>query len=204
MTRIGVFGGTFDPIHIGHLAAVEDAAYDLSLDRLLFVPNRQPPHKPSHEVSDTADRVAMVELAVKDNPLFAVSSVELERPTPSYSIDTLRDLRARSEPGAELYFLVGCDALPQLDTWHEPDALLREFQMVVMDRPTGQAVKWRAIEARFPEIRNQVQVVHVLQLEISSREIRKRVKAGRPIRYYVPDGVERYIHERGLYRPRSP
>jgi nicotinate-nucleotide adenylyltransferase len=184
---------------VGHLAAAEDAAYSLSLDRVLFVPNRQPPHKAGLKVSPVQDRVAMVELATVDNALFDVSLIELNRPGPSYTLDTLRELR-RLRPPAEIFFLVGCDALFELHTWHEPQQLLEEFRLVVMDRPTGKVVDWSVAEKHFPQIRRQVTVVHVAQLEISSSDIRARVQASRPIRYQVPPAVQRYIDEKGLYR----
>lgn len=199
MTRLGILGGTFDPIHVGHLAAAEDAAAHLSLDGVLFVPNRQPPHKEGRTVSPVADRVAMVELAVADNPRFHVSPIELQRPGPSYTLDTLRALRAELGPDTEFHFMVGCDAISQLHTWHEPDALLEEFGLVVMERPTGTAVDWSQVETRFPGIRSQVKVVDVAELEISGNDIRRRVREGRPIRYYVLPAVARYIQEHGLY-----
>lgn len=199
MTRIGILGGTFDPIHIGHLAAAADAAWQLLLDTVLFVPNRQPPHKQGWTVSSVDDRVAMVELAVADNPDFQISLIELERPGPSYTLDTLRELRRRS-PQAELLFLAGCDALNQLHTWHEPHRILAEFKLVIMERPTGAAVDWSAIESHFPNIRDAVRVIDVAELDISGNDIRRRVREGAPIRYYVLPAVARYIHEHGLYR----
>lgn len=200
--RIGVLGGTFDPVHVGHLAAAEDAAYALALDLVLFVPNHVPPHKRGRQVTGAAERAAMVELAIAGNPLFALSRIELERPGPSYTLDTLRALRGELEATAHLFFLVGCDAVPELHSWHEPDALLREFTLVILERPTGSAVDWEAVERRFPLMRRQVRICRIPQLEISSREIRQRVAEGRPIRYYVPGAVEDYIRERGLYQSR--
>jgi nicotinate-nucleotide adenylyltransferase len=199
--RVGVFGGTFDPIHLGHLVAAEDAAYELSLDRVLFVPNAVPPHKRNREVSPAADRIAMVELGIADNNCFSLSLVEIERGGPSYTVDTMRELRARLGPDVRLFFVVGCDALPQLHTWHEPEALLAEFDVVIADRPSGgQPVDWAAVEARFPGIREKLPIIHVAQLDISGVDIRERVRTGRPIRYQVPPPVGRYIREHGLYR----
>ncbi|HZU11574.1 MAG TPA: nicotinate-nucleotide adenylyltransferase [Chloroflexota bacterium] len=197
--RVGVLGGTFDPIHLGHLAAAEDAAAELRLDRVLFVPNRVPPHKTGHAVTPVSDRVAMVELAIADNTIFSMSRIELERPGPSYTLDTLRDMRALMGEDTELFFLVGCDAVPQLHTWHEPEQLLSEFNLVVMERPTGAPVNWEAAEERLPGLREKVDVLNLADLEISSQDIRRRVKEGRPIRYYVVPPVERYIREHGLY-----
>lgn len=201
--RIGIFGGTFDPPHLGHLAAVEDAAARLGLAQVLFVPNHVPPHKQHQAVSAPEDRVAMVELAIADNPRFAMSLVELERPGPSYTLDTLREFQRRFGSQAELYFLVGCDALAALHTWHEPAAILHEFHVVFMDRPIGEAIDWPAVETRFPGIRRQVLVVDVAELEISGADIRRRVREGRPVRYYVPPPVRRYIDQHGLYGSRE-
>lgn len=198
--RVGVFGGTFDPIHVGHLAAVEDAAHILGLTRVLFVPNRQPPHKVGKKVSAATDRVAMVERAIADNPQFELSLIEQERSGLSHIIDTMRELQNERGADARLVFLVGCDALPDLHRWYQPQALLDEFEVVVMDRPTGRAIDWSEVERHFPLIREQVQTVHVAQLEISGEDIRRRVKEGLPIRYQVLPPVERYILRRGLYR----
>lgn len=197
--RIGVLGGTFDPPHNGHLAAADDVAWKLSLDRVLFLPNRVPPHKQEQRVSDVRHRVAMVELAIAGNGRFALSTAELEREGPSYTLDTLREFRRRWPAGTEVFFLVGCDAVGQLRTWHLPDELLDEFGLVVMERPTGSPVNWQEAERRFPRIRQQVRMVDIAELEISGNDIRRRVAEGAPIRYYVPPAVNRYIRDHGLY-----
>lgn len=198
--RVGILGGTFDPIHIGHLAAAEDAAWRLGMSRVLLIPNARPPHKGDRAVSATEHRVAMATLAIADNPLFVLDRIELNRAGPSYTLDTLRQLRARYGANTTLSFLVGCDALGQLHTWHEPDAILEEFGLVVMERPTGSPVDWPVVERRFPHIRRQVEMIDVAELEISGSDIRSRVREGRPIRYYVPPPVARYIEEHRLYR----
>lgn len=199
--RVGVFGGTFDPIHLGHLVAAEDAAHELSLDRVLFVPNAVPPHKRDREVSSAMHRIAMVELGIADNRHFSLSLVEIERGGPSYTLDTMRELRTRFGSEVRLFFVVGCDALPQLHTWHEPEALLEEFEVVIADRPSGgKPIDWAPVEARFPGIRDRVPIIHVAQLEISGVDIRERVRTARPIRYQVPPPVDRYIREQSLYR----
>src|SRR5947209_2996384 len=136
--RVGVFGGTFDPIHIGHLAAAHDAADLLKLDRVQFVPNARPPHKQGAVVSEAADRLAIVRLAVEDNPRFEVSDIELKRPGLSYTLDTLRALSGTIGEDSDLVFLAGCDSLKQLHTWHQPERLLEEFKVVIMDRPGGE------------------------------------------------------------------
>jgi nicotinate-nucleotide adenylyltransferase len=196
---VGVFGGTFDPIHLGHLAAAEDARIQLGLERILFVPNHVPPHKPDQILSRPEDRARMVELAIEDNSCFELSAVELERPGPSYTLDTMRHLRGRLGDGSRLLFLSGLDSLLTFHTWHEPDALLDEFELAFLARPIDRAVEWRKIERRFPGIRNRVHLVEIPQLDISSHDLRRRVREGLNIRYYVPLPVEGYIREHGLY-----
>jgi nicotinate-nucleotide adenylyltransferase len=197
---IGVFGGTFDPIHIGHLAAAEDARAQLDLQKILFIPNNVPPHKRDQRVSIAGDRVRMVELAIADNTGFELCTIELERPGPSYTLDTLRLLRSRLGSDVHLTFLTGCDSLLFLHTWHQPDALLAEFELVFLARPTDDPIDWERIEARFPEIRKQTRTIQIPLLEISAQELRRRVRAGLPIRYYVTAPVEAYIREHALYR----
>lgn len=194
-----MLGGTFDPIHIGHLAAAEDVAHDLTLDRVLFVPNHVPPHKRHRAVTAAADRAAMVRLAIAGNPAFEMSTIELDREGPSYTLDTMRALRRHYGPGVELCFLTGCDSLTGLHTWHEPDALLDEFQVVIVERPAETEIDWPAVESRFPGIRDQVTFVDIPRLQISSQDIRRRVREGRAFRYYLAPAVEAYIRENRLY-----
>jgi nicotinate-nucleotide adenylyltransferase len=141
----------------------------------------------------------MVELAIAGNPRFALSTAELERDGLSYTIDTLREFRRAWPDGTEIFFLVGCDAVGQLHTWHRPDELLEEFGLVVMERPTGAPVEWETARRRFPRIMEQARVVDIAELEISGNDIRRRVAEGAPIRYYVQPAVARYIREHDLY-----
>jgi nicotinate-nucleotide adenylyltransferase len=141
----------------------------------------------------------MVSLGIAGNPQFQLSLAELEREGLSYTIDTLRAFR-ETMPHDEIFFLAGCDAINQLHTWHEPDAILAEFGLVVMERPTASPVDWESAEQRFPNIRERVHVVDVAELEISGNDIRRRVQEGGPIRYHVIPAVERYIRSYGLYR----
>jgi nicotinate-nucleotide adenylyltransferase len=212
--RIGVFGGTFDPIHVGHLVAIEEVVYKLGLSCALFVPNRVPPHKSQERVSPVEDRVTMVRLAIASNPHFALSTVEIDRPGPSYTLDTMRCLQRQYGEHTHLFFIMGLDALASLPSWHEPATLLEEFDIVVMDRPpSSEAVElpaqqardtvWQELEHLFPNIRQRVQIVHVPQLAISAASLRRRVYEGWPIRYLVPPEVEIYITARGLYRERN-
>jgi len=205
INRVGVFGGTFDPIHTGHLAAMQEAAFELDLDRVLFVPNHVPPHKLDRPVTWFQDRVAMVRLAIASNVSFEIDTSEIDREGPSYTLDTLRLLTRRLGSGTSVVFILGFDALLDLPNWHEPDTLLEEFDLVVMDRPEqdegtiDREPHWLELEGRFPFIRARVQTVHVPQLAIAAADIRSRVASGRPIRYLVPDAVDDYIRERGLY-----
>jgi nicotinate-nucleotide adenylyltransferase len=196
--RVGVFGGTFDPIHVGHLIVAADLRFALGLDRLLFVPAGRPPHKPADLVSDDGDRLAMLELALADDPAAEISTADLERPGPSYTVDLLRILEDRL-PGARLVFLMGEDSLRDLPTWREPDEIARLAELGVATRP-GVEFDLEAITARVPASRGRVSVVETVQLSISSSDIRRRVRLGAPIRHQVPRAVEAYIADRGLYR----
>lgn len=197
--RIGLLGGTFDPIHLGHLIVAEEARTRLSLDRLLFVPSCQPWRKAGREIAPEADRLAMVRLAVEGNPGFEVSLVDLERAGPSYSVDTVCDVRATLSPEAELYFILGYDALMDLPHWHAPDELARITRLVTVIRP-GYALDWSPLEQAIPEAREAVTLLETPEIGISSTEVRQRVAAGRSIRYWVPDLVAEYIQQQGLYR----
>jgi nicotinate-nucleotide adenylyltransferase len=204
-TRIGVIGGTFDPPHIGHLIAAAEVKYRLDLSDILFIPNRRPPHKTDREVTRFEDRVAMARLAIESNLSFKLDLIEIERPGLSYALDTLRLLRERFGSGTNLTFLLGIDAFLEFDTWHEPDALLAEFELAVMDRPAERsdearrAAEWKQITERFPSVRERVTTVEVPLIGVSSGNIRRRVAKGRSIRYLVPYEVELYIRERRLY-----
>ena len=197
--RIGLLGGTFDPIHLGHLIVAEEARTRLSLDRLLFVPSRQPWRKAGREIAHEADRLAMVRLAVEGNPGFEVSLVDLEREGPSYSVDTVCDVRATLSPEAELYFILGYDALMDLPHWHAPAELARITRLVTVIRP-GYELDWSPLEQAIPEARETVLLLETPEIGISSTEVRQRVAAGRSIRYWVPDLVAEYIQQQGLYR----
>ncbi len=198
--RLGVFGGTFDPIHLGHLAAAEEAAHHFGLERVLLVPARHQPLKERAPTASSRDRLAMVELAVADNPRFAVSALELERPTPSYTVDTLRLLRDHYGPSCELYLLLGLDSVNSLDRWRAPDVLVRLARIVAMSRGGVGEPAWTTLQSIAPDIRDRIYPLSVPDIDISSRELRARVAAGLPIRYQVPDAVRVYIEERRLYQ----
>jgi nicotinate-nucleotide adenylyltransferase len=182
-------GGTFDPVHLGHLVCASEVAARLSLDEVVFVPAGQPWQKPGADVSPAEDRYAMTLLATAANPAFSVSRAEIDRPGPTYTVDTLRALRAE-RPGDELYFIAGADALAQLATWHEAEALPSLARFVGATRP-GYAPPGGGLP---------VAMVEIPALAISSSDCRERVRAGAPIRYLVPDTVADYIEKRSLYR----
>ncbi len=190
--RLGVLGGTFDPPHVGHLALAEWACGALGLERVLFVPAGAPPHK-RRALTPVVQRVAMTRLAVRGNPAFTVSTVEAQRPGPSYTVDTLRALAA-AEPGAEWWLLMGADMFATLDDWREPGEITRLAGIAVALRPGAprpRAGTW-ARRARLHWFDNP-------GLEVSSSALRARVRAGRSVRYLVPDAVARYVATRGLY-----
>lgn len=197
--RVGVFGGTFDPIHVGHLAAAEEARLTLGLETVLFVPAARPPHKPDGPQASAADRLAMVRLAVADNPGFACSDIEFLRAGPSYTVDTLRALAAEL-PGRELFYLLGSDSLPEIPTWHEPEALCRLATFAVLLRPGWPRAQLEAWLSLQPDpLRPRAVIVEVPGLDVASRDIRRRLRAGQPARYLLPESVRRFVQERGLY-----
>jgi nicotinate-nucleotide adenylyltransferase len=198
--RFGVLGGTFDPIHYGHLFAAEATRAYLKLDIVLFVPAGMPPHKIGNKISPPEHRLALVRLAIADNPRFALSTVDLERPGPHYTVDTLTILRREQGlPADDCYFIIGCDSLLDLPTWHEPLRLIQLCRLAVTQRP-GYSVQMAELEKALPGIARRVDFVPMPLLDIASHELQERVRAGLPIKYLLPEQVERYICEHGLYR----
>jgi nicotinate-nucleotide adenylyltransferase len=195
--RAGVLGGTFDPIHHAHLFIAEQAREQLGLEYTVFVPSCQPPHKLHDPLTSAEHRLAMTTLAVADNPAFRVSRLELDRPGPSYTIDTLRALRAGGL--AEPHFILGADAVLEMGSWYQPAAILREFEVVAVAREGSDL--GRLEEALGAELAARVRVLEVPLLEISATEIRRRVREGRSIRYLTPPAVVEYIARHGLYLP---
>lgn len=187
---IGVFGGTFDPPHLGHLIVAADVCLALTLDCVLFIPAAVPPHKQAEVQASAEQRLRMVRAAITGDPRFEADDIELRRPGPSYTVDTLRSLRARF-PDCGLYFLIGADALREIHTWKEPEEVARLARLVVFarDGEDAEAVQGIAAEA-----------VPVTRVDISATEIRRRVRAGISIRYLVPEAVREIIEREGLYR----
>jgi nicotinate-nucleotide adenylyltransferase len=195
---VGILGGTFDPVHLGHLILAEEARDQLRLECVYFVPAADPPHKQGRKLAPAEDRVAMVELAVAGNPAFSVSRVDVDRPGPHYTIDMLRIFQERLGPATRIYFLMGFDSLAQLPTWHEPVRLAAASHLVALTRPDV-PLDWDYLEAAVPGIRERVTLLDMPELEIASHDIQERVAAGRSIRYLLPDPVCAYIHAHDLY-----
>jgi len=190
--RIGVMGGTFDPVHHGHLVAASEVASRFSLDEVVFVPTGQPWQKTNDPVSAAEDRYLMTVIATASNPRFAVSRVDIDRAGPTYTIDTLHDLRDRFGAAAELFFITGADALEAILGWHRAAELFALAHFVGVTRP-GHHLS----DQGFPD--GAVSLVEVPALAISSTDCRSRVRAGEPVWYLVPDGVVQYISKRNLY-----
>ncbi len=199
IARLGIMGGTFDPIHYGHLRIAEAAREALGLSHVVFVPAGQPALVKSHQVSEAEHRAAMTALAVSSNPAFSMSRVEIERAGPSYALDTVRALAGNAAPG-ELYFITGADALLDLHRWREPEALLRECHLVAVARPGVDMAAFREGGAGW--LAGKVSLLPAPGLEISSTGLRESVRAGRSIKYLTPELVEAYIARHNLYSPR--
>ena len=191
--RVGVMGGTFDPVHHGHLSAANEVATLFGLDEVLFVPTGQPWQKAHREVSPAEDRYLMTVVATASNPRFRVSRIDVDRPGPTYTVDTLRELAATYGPDTELFFITGADALTQILGWRAAAALFAMAHFVGVSRPG-----YDADLSRFPD--GAVTLVQVPALAISSSDCRARVGRGHPVWYLVPDGVVQYIEKRRLYR----
>jgi len=198
--RIGVMGGTFDPIHLGHLVAAEEARWQFDLDRVVFVPAGRPWQKPVG-VTPPEDRYQMAVLATASNPAFTVSRLEIDHPGPTYTVDTLRRLRTEQADGTRLYFIIGADAILQLLTWKEPDQVLAQAEFIAATRPGFDLDR---LVSQVPGAAGRVHRMEIPALAISASDIRARVARGAPFRYLVPDGVARYIHEHGLYQDLGP
>ncbi len=199
-SKIGVLGGTFDPIHLGHLIVAEYIMEKLELREVLFIPAGRPwlKLKEEKQVTSAEHRLAMVRLAVASNPQFKVSTMEIDRPGPSYSIDTVLELKAELE--AEIYFLAGPDALAKLPRWKDPERLLEACHIVGIGRPGNAMTDLWKLEASLPGVSPHIMLMDVpQQIDISSTDIRKRVAQGLSIRYLVPEAVEKYIKEHELY-----
>jgi nicotinate-nucleotide adenylyltransferase len=197
--RLGVFGGTFDPPHLGHLILAQEACAQLDLARLLWVLTPVPPHKLEQIITPVAHRLAMLELALQDEARFEISRLELERPGPHYTADTLRSMQERY-PSADLILLLGGDSLRDLPTWRFAAQLVAACREIGVMRRPGDAVDLAALERQVPGVQTKVRFVDAPLLEIASSEIRRRIRQGQPFRYYLPPPVYDYILKERLYR----
>lgn len=187
--KIGILGGTFNPIHIGHLILAEEAREKLALERIIFVPTYLPPHKENSDIAPANRRLEMVRLAIKGNAKFSVSDMEIKRDGKSFTIDTLREFK-KIYPGDELFFIIGSDLLNYLDAWKDLDDIIKLVKFVVVTRP-GFALE---------KIPSYISTFAINAVDISGFEIRRRVKENKSLRYLVPDAVRTYIIKNKLYR----
>jgi nicotinate-nucleotide adenylyltransferase len=195
-------GGTFDPVHYGHLVIAEEVRATLDLSEVVFIPAGQPPHKTGHHITETQHRLAMLKLAIASNPHFRISLMEIERTGPSYTVDTLYELREQVGTDTALYFIIGWDSLEELHTWYKAaDILSLVTRLVAVRRPGYEedAEYNKVLEQRLPGILQKLLIVQAPQLEISATDLRQRVAEERPIKYQTPEAVETYIKENRLY-----
>ena len=201
MSKTGIMGGTFDPIHYAHLLVAEECRRSLNIDRIVFIPTGRPPHKRDHAVTSAEDRYAMTLLATAGVAEFSVSRTEIDRKTPTHTIDTLREFLAEGITPEDLYFITGLDAILSIETWVDYEQFPSLCTLVTATRP---GYDLRGLERLPHEIRRSLRVVEIPQVSISSTEIRERVRSGRGIRFLVPHLVETYIESAGLYQEPGP
>ncbi len=198
--KIGIMGGTFDPVHYGHLVAAEGARHHFDLSTVIFVPAARPPHKGRREITDPVHRLNMTVLAAGSNPNFEVSDIEIKRSGTSYTIDTVQHFR-RSRPGSEIYFITGADAVLEILTWYRVEELLDMCFFIAATRPGYQLENLAGSLKGIPRRQmDRISVMEVPALAISSTDIRDRVGRGMPVKYLLPEDVESYIYEKKLYR----
>lgn len=198
--KIGIMGGTFDPIHIGHLVTAEAVRNEFNLEKVIFIPAGNPPHKQSSQVTNSWHRYVMTVMATYSNPYFSVSPIELERNGPSYTIDTVKTLLNDYRQQVEFYFIIGADTVCELHTWRNIDELFEICQFVAATRPGSRCSIDEAIHHFGMKGHRNIHRLATPELEISSTDIRDKVRSGRSIKYIVPESVEMYIKKEGLYR----
>lgn len=198
MSRLGVFGGTFDPPHLGHLILAAEAQAQLGLEKVLFVLTADPPHKQGRQISPVEDRLAMVQAAIKGQTIFELSRAEIDRPGPHYAMDTMRLLAAEHQ-GHQLIYLIGGDSLHDLPQWNRPQEFLAACDALAVMRRPGTRLDLRDLEGALPGLGAKLEFVDAPLLEISSSEIRERVRDGGHYRFYLPGAVHEIIQKRKLY-----
>ena len=200
MTRIGILGGTFDPIHLGHIQMAEEAYRQADLDQVLFLPSKIPPHKRDRNITAEFHRATMIKLAIQDKSQFVYSDFELQREGITYTADTLRMLQEQN-PGHIYYFILGGDSLFQLETWYRPEEIMSRVKILAISRYdiSQEQVRVRA-EWLAQNYQARIQIVEMSRMDISSSDIRDRVRKGKTLQGMVPDEVEQYIHKYSLYQ----
>ncbi len=200
INRVGIFGGTFDPIHIGHLIIAEVVRQECELDRLIFMPTGIPPHKIHGKVAPACSRYEMTKIAISDNIHFEISAMEIVRKGTTYTVDTLRELRKIYKGGSNFFFIIGGDTLLEVRGWKEPRQVLENCHLVVYNRP---CCNYKEVEQEAQFLRETMGAsIHFVEgplLDVSSTDIRRRVRAGKSIRYLVPPKVEEYIYDKLIY-----
>jgi nicotinate-nucleotide adenylyltransferase len=202
---MALMGGTFDPIHHAHLIVAEEVRAVLKLNEITFIPASDPPHKPGRVQTDKHHRLSMLQLAIASNPHFLISRIEVDRPGPSYLVDTLRLLRQEWGKEIEISFIIGGDSLELFETWYDPVGILTQLDHLIVVRRPGyvENIAYNTqLENRLPGITRRLLTVKVPQMDISSTDLRRRVREGLPIKYQVPEAVEAYIKQHGLYSPK--
>jgi nicotinate-nucleotide adenylyltransferase len=197
--KLGIMGGTFDPIHIGHLVTAEAVRNEFQLEKVIFIPAGNPPHKQGSQVTNSWHRYVMTVMATYSNPYFSVSPIELERQGPSYTIDTVKALLNDYGQQTEFYFIIGADTVCELHTWRHINDLFKLCQFVAATRPGSRCSVDQVIDHFGTNGQNRIQRLATPELEISSTDIREKVRSGRSIKYIVPESVEMYIKKEGLY-----
>lgn len=197
--RVGVLGGTFDPIHLGYLLIAEEVRLRLNLQRVIFIPAGQPRLRPHEARASAADRLRMVELATGDNPFYEICTAEIQRSGPTYTVDTLEGLHSRLGTETCLYFIVGADILGKFHLWKDPHRILELCRLVVVARAGEDDFNWSARSAKFPEVDSRVTRLATPLIDISGTDIRERICRGESLHHLVPDTVADYIREHGLF-----
>lgn len=203
-TRVGLYGGSFNPIHCGHLIIARALAENLGLSRVILLPSRSPPHKAERKLADADHRAEMVRLAIAAEPLFEFSDFDLTRSGPSYTIETVEHYQRLLGPAAELCWLIGGDSLNELITWHRVGELVEACRIITAHRPGWDAINWQSLRTVLTEAqvdRLRAGIIPAPRIEISSTDIRQRLQAGQSVRYLVPDSVREYIARAGIYGP---
>jgi nicotinate-nucleotide adenylyltransferase len=199
MGRLGIFGGTFDPPHLGHLILAEEARYQLALDSVLWVLTPHPPHKQEQSITPLSDRLELLLAAIYRNPSYKLSRVELDRQPPHYALDTIRLLGIRN-PGAELIYLMGGDSLRDLPKWHSPLEFVAACHSLGIMRRPGDQIDLERLESQIPGINHKLHFVDTPLLDIASSQIRQRIRTGKPFRYFLPEAVYQLIQKNQLYQ----